>query len=132
MHTIKNVIPSASQKLSEESSCLVHWRTAFCVSSLQTKKIVLLLFQVNVWREGEKVLVSKSHLSDSSTAPSRSACSHSSRRLASSEYWNEKESKRNTTLKTLFKKLFEQIQKLAEVFFIKKKKKLSANRIEMI
>ena len=34
MHSIKNVIPSTSQKLSEESSCLVHWRTAFCVSSL--------------------------------------------------------------------------------------------------
>lgn len=79
-------IPSTSQKLSEESSCLVHWRTAFWVSSLQIRKIALFLFPVSCDEEKQNTWRSN-HLRDSSTAPSRSACSHSSMRLASSEYW---------------------------------------------
>lgn len=81
-----NIIPSTSQKLSEESSCLVHWRTAFWVSSLQIRKIALFLFPVSCDEEKQNTWRSN-HLRDSSTAPSRSACSHSSMRLASSEYW---------------------------------------------
>lgn len=58
MRTLTNVIPSTSQKLSEESSCLVHWSTAFWVSSLQIRKIALFSFPVSC--DAEKQWVTKS------------------------------------------------------------------------